>query len=164
MFPSPCKSPLSGVTRTSRSVQLAPLPVFSPLGPSFPFLPLSIVCFCLSPRFFHPFSLWVSQCLTLHLYFSACLGPSVYALVSPRLSHIFAFFVWLPLSPSFQPPSAHTPHSPVYDIPRAGRWAGLQQRGGERGRRSLPPAVNLHASGLCGWQRRGKAQLPAWRR
>lgn len=90
------------------------------------------MCFCLAPRFSHPFSLWLSLCLTFHLCFSACLGPLVYALVSRRLSHIFAFFVWLPLYPSFQPPSVHTPRSPVYDIPRAGRWAGLQQRGGER--------------------------------
>lgn len=60
------------------------------------------------------------------------------------LSSPLAHFRFLCLASSLSllsaPLRAHTPHSPVYDIPRAGRWAGLQQRGGERGRRSLPPS------------------------
>lgn len=80
----------------------------------------------------------VSNPPSLFLCLSRSLGLR-FGLSSP-LAHFRFLCLASSLSLLSAPLRAHTPHSPVYDIPRAGRWAGLQQRGGERGRRSLPPS------------------------
>lgn len=90
-------------------------------------------------------SLWLSLSIsTSHSPFPSlpvCLSLGL-SLGLSRILFIFAFSLCLSFLPPFRPPAPHqhTPHSPVYDIPGVGRWAGLQQRGGEGGRRSLPPS------------------------
>lgn len=150
-------------------------PVSCPLVLSFSFLPLSLCvssvalecppsspCGCLCVYLYISVSISFPGCLCLlkSLTLYLCLGLS-------SLLLIFAFSLCLALfSPSLQPSTRPTTHTsqPCLRHPQGGRWAGLQQIEVKEGDAASPPAVNLHASGLCGWQWRGKAQLPAWRR
>ena len=73
--------------------------------------------------------------ISVSISFSACLSLAApRSLLRPLLascSFSLPLFVWLSLLSLPSGPLTRTPHSPVYDIPRAGKWAGLQQRGGE---------------------------------
>lgn len=120
-------------------------------------------------------SLWVSIS-TSPSHFFLCLSRSLVVSVPrsllrsllPSCSFSLPLFVWLSLFslPSAPPtPSPNTHLTALFTTsPGLAGGRGCSREGVREGDAASPPAVNLHASGLCGWQRRGKAQLPAWRR
>lgn len=106
--------------------------------------------------------------ISVSISFSACLSLAApRSLLRPLLascSFSLPLFVWLSLLSSLQaPPPAHLT-ALFTTSPGLAGGRGCSREGVSEGDAASPPAVNLHASGLCGWQRRGKAQLPAWRR
>lgn len=152
LLPNLCSSPPPQRSPAARGCPR--LILLRPLILSFAFLPLSLCVSSLALRSLPPFSFLCGYlCLSLHLrfHFFLCLCLSLDFSVPRSLlrsllascSFSLPLFVWLSSLPLFsRPPPPPIPHTsqPVYDIPRAGRWAGLQQRRGEGRRRSLPPS------------------------
>lgn len=135
-----------------------------------PSSPLSLCVSSLALRPFPHFCLCgVYLYISVSISFSACLSLAApRSLLRPLLSSCsfsLPLFVWLSLLslPSGPPSPAHLT-ALFTTSPGLAGGRGCSREGVSEGDAASPPAVNLHASGLCGWQRRGKAQLPAWRR